>query len=539
MPFFTTENTTTLTVFDLYEQRDAIQTNPDFQRQGDIWNPEKKRLLVDSILNHFDVPKIYLAEYTPPLREDGRVYRYAIIDGKQRLETLWQFMDGDFPLADDFVLYDDESVDLKGRSYGELVSRYPKLAARFDGTVMSVVIVQTDDRSLIDEMFSRLNEAVPLNAPEKRNAIGGPMAQAIRDLTKTPFFTEKLPRANKRYQHYDTAAKFLYLENQGGVADTKKVYLDRFVKDFRDRPASVAESLRQDTERVLSRMESVFSANDPLLTAIGMLIIYYLLFREIGEALPADDPLPVSRSALLDFEQRRKDNRVRAEQDLASAAYDLVQFDKLVQSPNDASAIAYRFDVLKEYVLGQHVIDALMARPVIPLDAVPEVEDTGVYAVYYTGDFPAYRPLAEANRDGKFAMPIYIGSAPRMIPLDDAATKLRAVFALSPLLREDARSIEQAENLKLDDFHCRYVIAPAYLSPLGESLLIKRTHPLWNTIITGFAQHSPHEEPGASHRSMWDTLHPGRAWAFDLPKNPLEISDIMERVASALTNDPD
>jgi hypothetical protein len=40
-------------------------------------------------------------------------------------------------------------------------------------------------------MFSRLNEAVPLNAAEKRSAIGGPMALAIREISEHSFFNEK------------------------------------------------------------------------------------------------------------------------------------------------------------------------------------------------------------------------------------------------------------------------------------------------------------------------------------------------------------
>lgn len=59
-------------------------------------------------------------------------------------------------------------------------------------------------------MFSRLNEAVALNAAEKRNALGGPAPKAIRRVAMFPFFTKKLNISNKQYQHRDLAAKFLY-----------------------------------------------------------------------------------------------------------------------------------------------------------------------------------------------------------------------------------------------------------------------------------------------------------------------------------------
>ena len=48
--------------------------------------------------------------------------------------------------------------------------------------------IETNENDLIEELFSRLNEAVPLNAPEKRNAFGGVVAKSIRDLAKHSFF---------------------------------------------------------------------------------------------------------------------------------------------------------------------------------------------------------------------------------------------------------------------------------------------------------------------------------------------------------------
>ena len=60
-------------------------------------------------------------------------------------------------------------------TYSDLGFKYPLLKARFDATSLSVISVRTEDIELIEDMFSRLNEAVPLNAPEKRNAFGGPL----------------------------------------------------------------------------------------------------------------------------------------------------------------------------------------------------------------------------------------------------------------------------------------------------------------------------------------------------------------------------
>ena len=39
--------------------REHIDTSPTYQRNSEVWNLEKKQLLIDSILNEYDIPKLY------------------------------------------------------------------------------------------------------------------------------------------------------------------------------------------------------------------------------------------------------------------------------------------------------------------------------------------------------------------------------------------------------------------------------------------------------------------------------------------------
>ena len=47
------------TILSTYSERDEIIVNPEYQRKGGVWTTEKKQLLIDSILNKYDIPKIY------------------------------------------------------------------------------------------------------------------------------------------------------------------------------------------------------------------------------------------------------------------------------------------------------------------------------------------------------------------------------------------------------------------------------------------------------------------------------------------------
>ena len=137
----------------LYANRANIQINPDYQRMGEIWNDDKKQLLIDSIINRFDVPKIYFHHLSDFDKKSK--FEFAIIDGRQRLEAIWGFIDGVFPLAGDFKYLRDPKVQANGLTYSEFAAKYPLIKQLFDATSLAVVVVQTDELDLIEEMFSR------------------------------------------------------------------------------------------------------------------------------------------------------------------------------------------------------------------------------------------------------------------------------------------------------------------------------------------------------------------------------------------------
>ncbi len=213
MSYVETSTLKNSTIMFLYSEREEINLSPDYQRMGGVWTKEKRRLLIDSILNDYDLPKIYFHTLSNATYSKTG-FRYAVIDGRQRLETIWNFMDGDFTLASDFEYQRDTKIDLSGLSYDDIAKRHPKIRVKFDSFVLPVVTVTTenDDLDLIEDMFSRLYEAVPLNAAEKRNSIGGYLVKAITDVSLHPFFTTKVRFSNNRYQHKEAAARFLLIE---------------------------------------------------------------------------------------------------------------------------------------------------------------------------------------------------------------------------------------------------------------------------------------------------------------------------------------
>lgn len=194
------------------------------------------------------------------------------------------------------------------------------------------------------------------------------------------------------------------------------------------------------------------------------------------------------------------------------------------------------YNPLDKKNLGVGVADALLARNVEPLRPSASFIAAGIYAIYYVGDFPAYRPIREANRNGRFKMPIYVGKA---VPV--GARKGGYGLGSSPgtvlyrRLIEHAVSVEQAENLAAEDFYCRYLAVDDIWIPLAESLLIEMLSPVWNVLIDGFGNHDPGKGRYNQQRSAWDVLHRGRPWAEKLQPNRRSAQEILESVGQFLT----
>lgn len=186
------------------------------------------------------------------------------------------------------------------------------------------------------------------------------------------------------------------------------------------------------------------------------------------------------------------------------------------------------FNPLDKKNLGASVAEALLSKEVHPLNALPVFDGAGVYAIYYTGDFPAYARLASLNKSGQFMLPIYVGKA---VP---AGARMGGDLNSSPgkvlqkRLKEHADSIRAAENLNIDDFHCRFLVVDDIWIPLGESLIIARYTPVWNSLIDGFGNHNPGKGRHAGMRPRWDVLHPGRSWAMSLAERPEKAKDISD-----------
>lgn len=318
-----------------YLDRDNLDLAPSYQRSSGIWSSSDKAFLIDSVINGYDIPKFYIADFSyvsSELNTSGKPF--AVIDGRQRFEAFFDFFEGRFPLNDDIVFLADRSIRLGGLTYDALKERYPKISQRVENFNITVMSVITDEADLINDLFVRLNRSKPLTGAEVRGAMAGPVPAHIRRISAHRFFTENVSFSTHRKQDENTAAKLLLIEHRGSFVETKKITLDRFVREAALTEYDFANSAERVVE-VLDSTSNIFVPRDPLLRSSGVVPVLYWLIRNFGNVSNL-------RNMLAEFEvlRRRDDFKLQSP---------FVEFNVASRSVNDQASYEARYAALCEF----------------------------------------------------------------------------------------------------------------------------------------------------------------------------------------------
>jgi hypothetical protein len=198
------------------------------------------------------------------------------------------------------------------------------------------------------------------------------------------------------------------------------------------------------------------------------------------------------------------------------------------------------YNPLARVNLAKSILSEILSQPAIPLSNVGKIAGSGIYAIYYAGQFTPYATVAAANAAGEFNRPIYVGKAiPKGGRKGGLSEKTTAVgTALADRLRQHAASVTEASNLAIEDFFFRYLVVDDIWIPLGENMLIESFKPVWNRAIDGFGNKDPGRRRATQLKSSWDVLHPGRSFADKLATNPMSPNFLVQRVNDFFADRP-
>lgn len=224
---------------------------PKFQRKF-VWTAGQASRLIESFLMGLPVPEIFL--YKEPSQKQ------IVIDGQQRLKSIFAFFEGELPDGRTFYLV-DVNERWVGRTYEELEEADRRRLR--DSVLRSIFVEQIDpkDRTSIYHVFQRLNTGgTSLTPQEVRNCLyHGPFNNLLVELNEDPQWREIVGSSSpdKRMRDVELIARFLALSDEhrqykkpmkdfiSGYMDKHKNSRqnDRFVEMFRRSVDGVVEEL--------------------------------------------------------------------------------------------------------------------------------------------------------------------------------------------------------------------------------------------------------------------------------------------------------
>lgn len=179
---------------------------PPFQRRF-VWSKYQSSRFIESLLLGLPVPAIFLGK-----EEDTN--RLLVIDGQQRLRSLWHFYRGKFEDGEEFVLGGVASR-FDGVSYRTLNEADRR---RLDDAILHAIIVKQDEpeedsNSSIYLLFERLNTGGSLLHPQEIRACvyHGPFNDLLAQLNQDPSWRAIYGPENQRMKDRELILRFFTL----------------------------------------------------------------------------------------------------------------------------------------------------------------------------------------------------------------------------------------------------------------------------------------------------------------------------------------
>ncbi|OYZ00136.1 MAG: hypothetical protein B7Y37_11565 [Sphingobacteriia bacterium 28-36-52] len=221
---------------------EAIDIKPKYQRR-ERWNKDKQSALIESFLLNIPVPPIYLAE-----DEYGK---YSVIDGKQRITSIYNFI-----LHKEKLINLEKFLEIEGLTFDELPSPLNN-ALKIRPYIRVITLLKQSDSLLKYEVFNRLNTGGDkLLAQEIRNAaFESELNDLMVELSENNFFrvqfnidTEKNREKSKIYKEMldvEYVLRFFTLrESWMSFSGNMRKEMDNYMENNYRNPNIVIDDLR-------------------------------------------------------------------------------------------------------------------------------------------------------------------------------------------------------------------------------------------------------------------------------------------------------
>lgn len=204
------QNFQTVSWFNDIYRRDLLNLSPSYQRRS-VWSQEYKDFFIDTILLNYPAPALFLFEEI----DTNGVAKYNVVDGKQRLTTIFDFVDNKFPISEKAT-----NKNLRGKYFDDLSN---DIKINIWNYSFIVEYIPSENESIINDIFDRINRnTAKLSAQELRHAkYSGAFITTSENMTDL-FYSElrdNVPRitsqARKQMKDVEFVAQLLLLIEEG------------------------------------------------------------------------------------------------------------------------------------------------------------------------------------------------------------------------------------------------------------------------------------------------------------------------------------
>ena len=240
------KNDRSLSKFYEWYKKERLALNPDWQRNY-VWNEKKASLLIESFLMEIPVPLIYLAETNES--------KYEVIDGQQRLSSVFKFFDNEYNLRGLKI-----NEDLNGCYFRDLKeSLQDKLSDRI---LSSIELPAGTPNNLMFELFERLNTGgVNLNKMEVRNCVyGGKLIDLVKELAGFNKFLLCVSQKSlsKRMKDRELVLRFLAFHKQNYGRSGLTAFLNEFCEYYRNASDKTLNEFRSQFRKAINASFTIF-----------------------------------------------------------------------------------------------------------------------------------------------------------------------------------------------------------------------------------------------------------------------------------------
>lgn len=272
----TTLNWTIKNLKAMHDSKETLNFDHPIQRQSAQWTNLQQSLLVHSILANYPVPAVYV-EKTDSAETDDKgkaIYKYSVLDGKQRMTTVFSFINGDYALNEETpaAKIEGESYTLASKTFAELDEDVRQELLRFKFSIFAFEDA-TDDE--IEEIFFRLNNSTPLSKPQKaRPLMGTENARFINSILTGSFFTEKCNFSNLQLRKSDDMCTLLQsmmlLDHKYNDYEYSSISADEVMKYSAAIKGNYSEEQKDLLLEIIDYLDDAFDEKEKMLKKINI-----------------------------------------------------------------------------------------------------------------------------------------------------------------------------------------------------------------------------------------------------------------------------